>query len=788
MTQALYGIAKGLTENQFYGTIQVHRMNINAKDKTKTDDTVLTYIDPQTFNDYIENNDLEALKFFTMDKYSNLIIATWSSHQIDYSISPKAPADMVFPSEPETYSLYTKTIAYKAAVNKYTMPYEFLGDLLAITENPTFCRGVAALVFNSHIIITVEEELTETTTKDTREYTDTIKKYEDILSYTITANGVPYSDQHSFNIKSDEEGDVYAYIEDPIIYTITSVSTTKANKYTIEITEADTWIAHYKKDYGDMKAVPKHTTEEKSDPGKFGEKETITETKLVNPYIQARIGEITANLLQQNPESTPSVYCSDRNVSAQKSLKRAYTGTITTDTTEYKKTDNPITTATIYAVDRTKSPPEYQKFLKIYDSNKQVQGKLEEDDWKDTLLKEDAATINFIDIIKYLLYQYDGKYREVKNLNSVLYEISNGNDLTPVGEAGKIDSLKNFIHHWEGKPKTNDDLTKYIVFDDGAGNLTVGWGIAINAHKDALIAGGADPSQFVLGGQIDISIVDNVENQILQEIIKKVQDTTNGLGLNDAQIAALVSRVYNCGSAGGLGVRNGKNFVQAYTEYGNKQPLYDNYMSMPITSNGKVMQGLVTRRLAEWRLFNEGFNVVTETPWYVPLNGGTGDGTDQGWDDQYNGILGGDFLQNADRIYHYMRAHGYSYCLDSRLPGSFGSMASTPYTCCATYVSWVLYESGYTNGWDGINRNWAPYGGVQTYCERQGFQKITSYSQIQPGDIVICNYGGHVQIYAGNGLWYSAGNNTAIKSNPIPYSQGNWARSTFVCAYRVPNR
>ena len=41
----------------------------------------------------------------------------------------------------------------------------------------------------------------------------------------------------------------------------------------------------------------------------------------------------------------------------------------------------------------------------------------------------------------------------------------------------------------------------------------------------------------------------------------------------------------------------------------------------------------------------------------------------------------------------------------------------------------------------------------------------------------------HVQLYAGDGLWYNAGNNDAIHGS-APYSQGSWASSSFLVALR----
>ena len=63
-------------------------------------------------------------------------------------------------------------------------------------------------------------------------------------------------------------------------------------------------------------------------------------------------------------------------------------------------------------------------------------------------------------------------------------------------------------------------------------------------------------------------------------------------------------------------MRNGKTFVEAYKAYWKKSdkskkvnynhPLYTNYMNVPITSDGVVYPGLITRREKEWKLFQTG--------------------------------------------------------------------------------------------------------------------------------------------------------------------------------------
>lgn len=161
-------------------------------------------------------------------------------------------------------------------------------------------------------------------------------------------------------------------------------------------------------------------------------------------------------------------------------------------------------------------------------------------------------------------------------------------------------SLINFIHSWEGTPPSSGD--NYLVFDDGYGNLTVGWGVVPKYHEQqfqTVMGNSFKASSLSVGTPISKTVVDNVENMIISNYSSSVKSMLSaaGITLEPYQIDALISRMYNYSVSG---------FVEAYKTYGNTQALYDNYMSKPITSNGKTSNGLIRRRKAEWDLFYTG--------------------------------------------------------------------------------------------------------------------------------------------------------------------------------------
>lgn len=107
-------------------------------------------------------------------------------------------------------------------------------------------------------------------------------------------------------------------------------------------------------------------------------------------------------------------------------------------------------------------------------------------------------------------------------------------------------------------------------------------------------------------------------------------------------------------------------------------------------------------------------------------------------------------------------------------------------TCCATYVSCVLYTAGFFNETEMNSFNYNLCSTLYNFLYEHGFQRIDAYSQLEAGDIVFLSYGGgydHVQIYAGDGTWFNAGSTDAIQK-VNPYNQGDFASANFYVALR----
>ena len=392
-----------------------------------------------------------------------------------------------------------------------------------------------------------------------------------------------------------------------------------------------------------------------------------------------------------------------------------------------------------------------------------------------------------------------------------------GNNETSVSvTAGADDAFVEYVHAMEGA-EYNADGTKYVIADDGYGYPTAGYGVLISEERaEILRQAGYDPS---LGSEVDIEFIDNIEKE---EIAKDYENLSKifedeGVTLKSYQLNAIISRSYNTGpgslisegeNAGAIGIRNGKNFVEAYKAYWNESDdkygemegdenhqLYTQYMDKPVTSNGEYSEGLEKRRRSEWTLFQTGhYYVYNYISGYLDYEGGW----DEGGSSKANKATttntsqtssktkkndGSTFLDIVDEIHLYMEQNYYTYSQGEDWSENPGHLADTFeesktgfHACdCALLVGWALHDFGYTEFIHDV--------GCWTIDEKMralGAEEITDYDQLIAGDV--CFRGmEHVQIYAGDGSWYNAGSTSSIQSRPETY-----VMDSFTHALRLP--
>lgn len=125
----------------------------------------------------------------------------------------------------------------------------------------------------------------------------------------------------------------------------------------------------------------------------------------------------------------------------------------------------------------------------------------------------------------------------------------------------------------------------------------------------------------------------------------------------------------------------------------------------------------------------------------------------------------------AKEIHDYMRKNNYGYCTyDSRCNHDGGCGLNVTFesskenfhnTCCATYVSWVLQETGYLTKQEHIDNYLDGANNLIRYLQNKGWKEIDK-KEMMPGDI-LC-YNGHIAIYGGKGRQYDAGNRQMLEN------------------------
>lgn len=239
-------------------------------ERHKDDDSseFLTYLDYSTFTGYVDSNNTDALKYFTLDEQGNALVAysdktteTLTSNDGDMKLSDYTDGLDDSNKQPDgDYSKTTITVSsvsinYKSAVEKYTMPFNYLWSLLVIGEDKDFVLELADLVENSEITISIYDNIV--TTEDVNTYT--YKKETRTDKYARlsvrNASGVSgYPTERYWSAEDSPSGNYdpryqASYNTDSTVYSVIHTVTNERNQIKYDLTKADVWIVDYSKGY-----------------------------------------------------------------------------------------------------------------------------------------------------------------------------------------------------------------------------------------------------------------------------------------------------------------------------------------------------------------------------------------------------------------------------------------------------------------------------------------------------------------------------------------------------------
>lgn len=765
-------IGTPVEDGEVQGCIQIHRA---LSDSTNGETQLLTYVDYEIFSSYVANGDSKATQHFTLDENENLVVAGWT--RVTTNVKSNIPGVENISDRVE-YTLTTNSINYKPLLQRYSMPFDFLWALTVMGDDEEFSYKVAQLALNSKIIITVQDNLNTVITEDMEEY-NIQTKTEKSAKITANVNGSSYSK----DIEKQKE-------EDPVQYKTESIIKTENCRTNLQITYADTWIAKYENVYTNVipsDSVNENTSTEPNteyvlkEQGNLKSDSEIS-TELHNFEVEKCGGEKKyKELLSKNRVSGTIGVISYKKY--ERIIDRKKNAKITTSSNMY-------TSGTQSVTEKTDKNSTEDNFVTLFvKSDKAKPNILSATEWLFEMLEEGPKTANMVDIVKYLLYKATGEDYGVTTFDTSIFDLSKFENIS--GGVSSLSLLKEYIHTWEHStpPPTNADGTKYIIETDGNGHPTVGYGVDIenSGYKQVFINAGYPTN---VGGEVDKEFVDSIEDEIISNSIEQVKSKTSGLNLTGYQINALVSRAYNCGVGGAIDTQRGSpslNFLSSYQNYWKQErddkfedkdnnadfnhSLYTQYMSKPVTSDGTYMAGLERRRKSEWTLFQTGYYDVLDK-WHTSASA-----------ESFLAAADEVHREEMDWVYYTQGGNLYWNNIDASINNS------TKATCCATYVSCVIYRAGYASAEQLNSINYNLCSDVYDYFSGKGWKVVNSYDDLEGGDIVFMNYydGGsaydHVQIYAGDDTWYNAGSTDAIQ-RASPYSQGTWARSNFFVALR----
>lgn len=141
-------------------------LNTDSDEEVKvvnsTEYVQMQYVTPEEFQELVDKKSKKLRYRYTIDedtgelKYAQIKTIETIKTDMNYKINTLFPADT---TEIEVEKIIS--MDYKAYINKYTMPYEFLINLCQITQNPEFVYHVAQLARETTIMLAIQDDTTQ---------------------------------------------------------------------------------------------------------------------------------------------------------------------------------------------------------------------------------------------------------------------------------------------------------------------------------------------------------------------------------------------------------------------------------------------------------------------------------------------------------------------------------------------------------------------------------------------------------------------------------------------------
>lgn len=795
------------------GCIKIKRATINNDNKSEVIN--LRYTTKENLDNMCNNNDMNALNYFTLDESGKLIVANYSYTKTvvttsgDTSIVEEIPE-----SKEETIVSELSPIDYKSAISKYTLPFTFMLDILATSGGEDLALGIASLADTTELEITIETTGQDNHSEENYKYTqkeEGTKKFDySIYEKLNYENAAPVA-----KLLESKTAKVNASPNEKEC-TINIVTDNKYNLCNIELTKVDSWIAKAEKVY-------QPTDVEKNSSGPISaELDEIKQNVNKEDYdintdadVQSFMEQRIEYWKKEIEKQTMPANCKSRDIVDSKNnmdvsdLYKITNCTQTSSSSSTKRKYN-ITTSEIVSNE--------DKVFDIFTNNKDSFYKMKDaQEFLYEELEEDSTTVNFADVMRYLINKFENpNYKGELNLNAfelVSFSTAGGRGASVFGcnltrdefiqaaKAYRQDSnYQTYMAAYAGDFYDICTSQQYNInpcFAYAHACLETSYGSSSECRNDRNYFGYAHANTSSSGAKYSTpsaSIKDYCE-WIIQHSTPgsssysmSEERGTLYAGYNDSFSGNPSENIYDLFSTyayiGDTHVTNDSDYTTKWGAGGRTYTriIYGGYNystgkwedkakydvecgSVHPNANSKT----TTKEQADYAEYstNEKINIAKAI-----------------FGDSSISVSGGNLTKIADEIHKYMEDNKYMYSLVALNNTFEESKNGYKHACCATYISWVLTDAGY-DGFKGKNSVTS----IQNTFKEKNYkiQRIYPGEQLEPGDIVFVNKSqngtnteydsgnnAHVQMYGENGIWYNAGSTNAIQSRPHAYSYNVW--------------
>lgn len=791
------------------GCIKIKRAKIDNNNQSQVVD--LKYTSKENFDNLCNNNDENALNYFTLDESGKLLVANDTYTKVVVTTSGDTSITEVVPeSKEETIVSQLSPIDYKSAISKYTLPFTFMLDILATSGGEDLALGIASLADTTELEITIETTVQENHSEENYQYTEKeegTKKFDYSIyekqNYDASRPVVISLESNTANVSaSPNEKEC----------TINVVTDNRYNICNIELTKADSWIAIAEKVYqpSDVKNTSSGPTTTELDEIKENvnkEDYDINTDTDIQSFMQQKIEYWKEEV---DKKSMPT-NCKSREIATSKSnmdvsnLYKVTNCTQTLSSSSVEKKYNITTSETVSNED---------KVFDIFTNNKDSFYKMKDaQEFLYEELEEDSATANFADIMRYLINKFENPdYKGELNLSA--FELTSFSTAGGRGASvfGCSLSRDEFIEAARAFKSETDYQTYMVAYAGDFYDICTSQQYNINpcfAYAHACLetsygtSSGCKNNKNYFGFNHTNTSLSGDKYSSPSESIKVycdwiIQNSTPGnnsyamceergmlyAGYNDSYSGNPSENIYDLFSTyayiGDTHVTDDSDYTKqwgkggrTYTRviYGgydyntgkweDKDKYYVECGSVHPNADSKT----TTKEQADYAEYstNQKINIAKNI-----------------FGDSSISVSGGNLTKIADEIHKYMEDNKYMYSLVSLNNTFEESKNGYKHACCATYISWVLTDAGY----DGFKGKNSVTSIQNTFKEKKyKIQRIYPGEQLEPGDIVFVNSSrnsinteynsvnnAHVQMYGENGIWYNAGSTNAIQSRPYAYS------------------